>query len=152
MASLWYSLTTCPDQLNPSWQITQRIWMVCQSYNGRQIWLRPGVFTCGIIGRPLPLLALPRLGIVRPLQRLDGVSLNLCANLTQSLTAAFSHRRYIGTRAIEASLPLRVVYCVVTEANLSIMSYRHDTYPSRHYAGCCLSFILTDLNFTEFYV
>ena len=32
----------------------------------------------------------------------------------------------------------RVVYCVVTEANLGIMSCRHDTYPSRHYAGCCL--------------
>ena len=31
-----------------------------------------------------------------------------------------------------------VVYCVVTEANLGIMSCRHDTYPSRHYAGCCL--------------
>jgi hypothetical protein len=31
-----------------------------------------------------------------------------------------------------------VVYCVVTEANLDIMSCRHDTYPSRHYAGCCL--------------
>ena len=39
-----------------------------------------------------------------------------------------------------ASYPniFRVVYCVVTEANLSIMSCRHDTYPSRHYAGWCL--------------
>ena len=32
----------------------------------------------------------------------------------------------------------RVVYCVVTEANLGIMSCRYDTHPSRHYAGCCL--------------
>src|ERR1700738_202993 len=32
----------------------------------------------------------------------------------------------------------RVVYCVVTEANPDIMSWRHDTYLSRHYAGCRL--------------
>src|ERR1700737_1530450 len=32
----------------------------------------------------------------------------------------------------------RVVYCGVTEANLGIMSCRHNTYPLRHYAGCCL--------------
>jgi hypothetical protein len=32
----------------------------------------------------------------------------------------------------------RVVYCVVTEANPGIMSCRHNTYPSRHYVGCCL--------------
>ena len=32
----------------------------------------------------------------------------------------------------------RVVYCVMTEANLGIMSCCHDTYPSQHYAGCCL--------------
>ena len=31
-----------------------------------------------------------------------------------------------------------VVYYVVMEANLSIMLCRHDTYPSRHFAGCCL--------------
>jgi hypothetical protein len=35
-------------------------------------------------------------------------------------------------------IPIRVVYCVVMEANPGIMSCRHDTYPSRHYAGCCL--------------
>jgi hypothetical protein len=35
-------------------------------------------------------------------------------------------------------LSVRVVYCVVTEANLGIMSCRHDTSPSRHYAGYCL--------------
>jgi hypothetical protein len=32
----------------------------------------------------------------------------------------------------------KVVYCVVTEANPGIMSCRQDTYPSRHYTGCCL--------------
>ena len=31
----------------------------------------------------------------------------------------------------------KVGYCVVTKANLGIMSCRHDTYPSQHYAGCC---------------
>ena len=39
----------------------------------------------------------------------------------------------------------RVVYCVVTEANLGIMSCRHDIMPD-------VVFILTDLNFTEFCV
>ena len=32
----------------------------------------------------------------------------------------------------------RVVYYVVMEANLGIMSCYHGTYPSRHYVGCCL--------------
>jgi hypothetical protein len=32
----------------------------------------------------------------------------------------------------------RVVYCVVMEVNLDIMMCPHDTYPSRHYVGCCL--------------
>jgi hypothetical protein len=40
---------------------------------------------------------------------------------------------------------IRVVYCVVTEANLGIMSCRHDIMPD-------VVFILTDLNFTEFCV
>ena len=39
----------------------------------------------------------------------------------------------------------RVVYCVVTEANLGIMSCRHDIMPD-------VVFILTDLNFTKFCV
>ena len=80
--------------------------MVCWTYNGRQLRLQPRVFTFGITGRPVPLLALPRPGIVRPLQRLDGISPNLFANLTQSLTAVFPHRRYTCTQANEASLPL----------------------------------------------
>jgi hypothetical protein len=33
---------------------------------------------------------------------------------------------------------IKVVYCVVTEANPDIMLCHHNTYPSRHYAGCCL--------------
>ena len=59
-----------------------------------------------MIGRPVPLLALLRPGTVRLLRQLDGVSSNLFANLTQSLMAIFSHRRYTSTRANEASLPL----------------------------------------------
>ena len=39
----------------------------------------------------------------------------------------------------------RVVYFVVTEANLGIMSCRHDIMPDA-------VFILIDLNFTEFCV
>jgi hypothetical protein len=37
--------------------------------------------------------------------------------------------------SIRFSMQDMVVYCVVTEANLGIMSCHHDTYPSRHYAG-----------------
>ena len=93
---LSYSLTTTPDQFNLSWQVTQRIQMVC----------RPRVSASGIIGRPVPLLALPRPGTVRPLWRQDGVSSNLFANLIQSLMATFSHRRRTVTRASKASFPL----------------------------------------------
>ena len=84
MASFGYSLTTSADRPNPSWQVTQRIRMVRQNYNNKQIRLRPGVFTLGIIGRPIPLLALPCPGTVRPLHLPDGVGPNLFANLTQS--------------------------------------------------------------------
>ena len=39
---------------------------------------------------------------------------------------------------VNIRLESMVVYCVVTEVNLGIMLCRHDTYPSRHSAGCCL--------------
>jgi hypothetical protein len=38
----------------------------------------------------------------------------------------------------ESGLYSGLSICVVMEANLGTMSCRHDTYPSRHYAGCCL--------------
>ena len=89
LASFMYSLKTNPDRPTPSWQVTQRIQMVCRNYNGKQIRLRPGVFTSGITGRPVPLSGLPHLGLVRPLRLPDGVSPNVFANLAQSLTGLF---------------------------------------------------------------
>ena len=35
-------------------------------------------------------------------------------------------------------ITVRVVYSIVMEANCGIILCHHDTYPSRHYAGCCL--------------
>jgi hypothetical protein len=84
-----YSLTTSPDWLNPSWQVTQRIQRVCQNYNDRQIRRRPEVFSFGIIERPIPLSGLPCQYTMRLLRRLHGVNPNLLTNLIQFLTAAF---------------------------------------------------------------
>ena len=92
MASFRYSLTTSLDRPNPTWQVTQRIRRECRNYNNGQIRLWPWIFLSGITGRPVPLSGLPRPNIVRPHWQLDGVSPNLFANLTQSLTAALSHR------------------------------------------------------------
>ena len=56
----------------------------------------------------VPLSDIPLLDTVRPHRRLDGVGPNLFATLTQSLTAIFSHRHYVGIRNSEASFPLHV--------------------------------------------
>ena len=70
-------------------------------------WL--GITKSGITGRPVPLSGLLRPNTVRPHWRLDGVSPNLFANLTQSLTAVFSHRRFANIRNSEASLSLHSI-------------------------------------------
>jgi hypothetical protein len=59
-----------------------------------------------IIGLIVPLSGVHRPDTVRPHRRSDGVGLNILGNLTQSVTAAFSHIRYAGIRNSEASLPL----------------------------------------------
>jgi hypothetical protein len=59
-----------------------------------------------ITGRPIPLSGLPPPPTGRPHRRSDGVCPNLLGQNTQSLTPAFSHRRYAGIRNSEASLPL----------------------------------------------
>jgi hypothetical protein len=59
-----------------------------------------------ITGRPVPLSRLPRPATVRPHRRSDGVGPNLLGQNTQSLTPAFSHKRYTGFRNSEVSLPL----------------------------------------------
>ena len=48
MATFRYSLTTSPNQLNPAWQVTQRIRNVCSELQ-QQINLDPlGVYKSGI--------------------------------------------------------------------------------------------------------
>ena len=76
--------------------IRQKIRRVCRNYNDIQT--RPG--------RPVPLSELPHPDTMKPHRRLDGVSPNLFASLTQSLTAAFSHRCYADIQNNEASFPL----------------------------------------------
>jgi hypothetical protein len=60
----------------------------------------------GITGRSVPLSGLPRPTTVRPHRRSDGVCPNLLGQNTQSLTPAFSHKRYTCIRNSEVSLPL----------------------------------------------
>jgi hypothetical protein len=59
-----------------------------------------------ISGRSVPLSGLPRPATDRPHRQSDGVCPNLLGQNTQSLTPAFSHKRYTCIRNSEVSLPL----------------------------------------------
>jgi hypothetical protein len=91
----------------------------------------------GCIGRIHPSRSdlLPKFGILSPKPKINS---SRVFGLEISKRSFPSPTRIMVNISSTRCTSSRVVYCVVTEANLNnlgITSCHHDTYPSRHYAG-----------------
>ena len=108
VATFRYPLTTNPDQLNPAWQVTQRIRNVYMELQQQIDMDPPEVYKSGIIGRPVPLFELPLLGTLGPHQKVGWRKFENPSQPYPVLTTVFPHRSYTGKQTSKVSLPLHL--------------------------------------------